>query len=478
MILLGAFVLKLTIFQISISFLERKTTPPSLLRSALVNVGIGVVMAEGVPQIILRLPEHLLEYQVFLTGGLLFVAAILLSRLVCDIRWISAFAGGILLGILTLTFDHYVPMLAARVIPEGSSFADFRSRTDAAMAKARATADKQKADQAKQVKKGAGVMRKGLDALATLTTKSEQEAFRQDLSRGFEMYTERKRLMEAMTPEEKAEYQAQMADFMKDCDLDTNMYSMAKIGVVSTNDISTLVTALKDFQQANPAGPSTDSTAGMRTIAGSLATITSNLTTISLSEKDVAMLERFATLFGSNELDQAVAEAKADFVASGGSNAVSFALLAAVAKMEKTERTSTNGPTLFVGPLTVSTNAAALASASTATVKRVERPRPPPPPPPRPKPIDPRFVITRVPYTMGDVLFPGAVSNRDPWVKAACEMHIKGYMKFHGQTAALLVEGGVLMPGDEWAPAESDGECTFTVESIEDGRVHLRVPIQ
>lgn len=474
MILLGAFILKLTIFHISISFLERKTTPPSLLRSALVNVGIGVVMAEGVPQIILRLPPHLLEYQVFLTGGLLFVAAILLSRMVCDIRWISAFAGGILLGVLTLTFDHFVPMLAARFIPEGSSFADFRSRTDAAMAKARAAADKQAASQVKQAKKGAGVMRKGLDALATLTTKSEQEAFRQDLSRGFEMYTERKRLMEAMTPEEKAEYQAQMADFMKECNLDTNMYSMAKVGVVSTNDISTLVTALKDFQQANPAGPVADNTAGMRTIAGSLATITSNLTTISLSEKDMALMERFATLFGSNELDQAVAEAKADFVASGGSNAVSFALLAAVSKMQKE---STNvSPQAFVGPLSVSTNAAALVSAPTATVKRVEHRPPPPPPPPRPKPVDPRFVITRVPYTMGDVLFPGLVSNRAPWVKAACEMHIKGYMKFHGQTAALLVEGGVLMPGDEWTSAEGGGECTFTVESIEDGRVNLRVP--
>lgn len=457
-ILLAAFLIKAGFFHATLRLIGRGLTHLKLPRSLLAATLVATISLYALPQLIKVLPAPMLRtvWILTVTGVTLCLCAIPLTRFICDVHWYQAVVSALVLVAASMLLDHYVPKIAAAVLPPGSSFAQYRSEADKAIAAVGALATNA------PDRNAAGVVAKGLDALATLTTQSEQEAIKGDVIRGLEMFAERKKLMSEMTEAERAEYRREMSAFLTEMNMPSNRYSLARAWNFSSNDVASLAAALAEARQiqaqAAPERP-------VRSIAESITVLTTNLTSLKLTEADTERIRKTLELFAANDVEQAFAAVAADMKTSGGKSPVSAALLTAMAQWNATAALPAGTAS------TTNTAEVAIAKSSPDTPAAAGEPQ-----------VTEEgfvpiwkevFVSNALPF--GILKLPATLTNSNCWIRAARNLQVKGYACRGTNGIALLTDGSLLEVGDAWKGLCEGDVYTFVVEAIADKKLTLAI---
>lgn len=508
-IILTAFLIRTGLYHGALKLMCRGEMHLSILRSLVVSALVAMTTLYGVSAAIPYLPEWALENLSILTMVMLIPGTILLTRMVCEVAWWKALVGAAILIALTGASDRYAPVLAARVMPEGSvSFADYRQQAEMAVAAARQQAARVAAESEESV----GTLRRSLDAIATLTRVQEQVALREDFERGVDFWAERKRLMDDMTPEEIREYREAMAAFLQEQGIDSDRYSMARLAQISSDDVAALAGLLSDVKRMEGQNRGGSDQQAVRSITESLATIAANLSHASFSGEDMDRMKAFTSMFSRGELEEAVANVKREFEEAGGSDAMALTLLRALNHLEKAEQAGVDlsllgslidglganaaaqdgqehrggdspfDPSYLVGLLgrdgvaaLVNANGLldlldprelqAILESTTDVVSTL----------PPAGPELPQYVV--VEFSLGTLIVPASIERVTPYVVAASQMNIEGYATIGNRTAVLLKDGTILRPGQPWRSRHKDDQYIFVLGGVEKGRIVLHVPV-
>lgn len=240
-----------------------------------------------------------------------------------------------------------------------------------------------------------------------------------------------------------------------------NPCSLARLGQISTNDIAALTDALAQMQALQQqTGTGTVATAEVRSIPESFIAIVTNLTSVTVTEADMAMLNQVLGIWSSNDVERAVAEVKADFERSGGENGFSLALLSALYAVRQTSaapRARPGTPATGAQPTATLT-----AKESTPTNGGVA-----------PESARSAETLVRLPVSVGEVWVRGKTDTSSAWMGAAQALRVRGYVKTGASAAVLLEDGKLLEVGDHWRSTYGGSTYSFVVESASDGQIHL-----
>ena len=440
----------------------------TLLVTALV-MAVGLHGSEGLAHAVPHLPAVAVKWIVVFAA---WASAALLLRVVCDLRWWQSVLGAAAMLGLALAADPFVPRLARLLLPEGLSYDEYRAEADAEILAMRA-----------QRLQRATALCRGLDALATLTSEQERTVLRADIDRGLALYTERKALMARMSAEERDAYRREMARFMSEQGLATNLYSLAGLDDISTNDISRMAAAFAELRRAQG-----DTSAGggqARSIQESLRVLVANLASLSLSAEDSARLGRFMQLLGTNAVKEAVDETRAQLKASKGSDRLAIAMLLAARLADPMARAAIDQDE---GGGASAGGEAGLPAAATRGGEGLEpdpegvaggADRAPPGQAsgaaqsgwtkPIPDGAGPALVSRR--FGLGVLRVPADIGNLAAWAAAADALRVKGYARLSQREVVLLSDGTILKVGDEMRSIYQGGRYQFRLECISNGAV-------
>jgi len=450
-----AFLIKVLAAYFSLKIVGAASSQVSFVRSFLVTALIVVAGIFGTPQLAAVLPSP--SSTLIVSGIVLFICAIFLNHIVCESPWIDALVAAFVLVLCSMGVDYYVPKVEAALLPEGASFSEFSKKADEAARKSRANATNEVA------KEEAGIVARGLDALATLTTKSEMEAMRENLSRGIELLAERKKLMDEMTADQLAEYRREMAKFMVEQGIAENNYSLSKLWNISSNDVAALIAALQDAIR-NQNEDETDRP--IRSIAESLITISENMTSLKMTEEDIKRIKKLFEMFSADEMEKAMAQVRADIDASDGKDTVAIAVLEAMMKMEPMPATKRRASSLRRG---FGTNGLSMRGTNGLPMIGINDM----PTFDETTTREPEIIMISIPCSFGDVKLPSSLENRDEWVGAADELQIKGFAQSSRDTVVLLTNGTLLYVGDQWQCEYKGVKYTFILESVRSKKITL-----
>ncbi len=234
---------------------------------------------------------------------------------VCIVYWrysisfLGSAATAVVLVVAMYASSFVLPMVADEVLPEGPRMAQFIDSAYSRTAQAR-----EAAATFKTVNEAApGVVAVALDALATLSSKEEFESLKTHFRGGVKFYADRKALMDAMTPEERAEYRKAMAEFMAEQGLANDRYSLSALKNASVDDVNNLVAFMKEMSAETRAAAS-DTKIAVRPPEESLQIFLRNIQGVSFSEEDHAAMAKFSKLFFAEGADRAIAQVRTELV--------------------------------------------------------------------------------------------------------------------------------------------------------------------
>ncbi len=375
---------------------------------------------------------------------------------------------------------------SAKVAPEGPTFAEYMGVAQQAIEKNKALEDLKPTDV-----DVVDVVRKGLDALATLTAEDEMDAMTSDFNHGMSLFAERKAWTDSLTPEEKLAYREEMAAFLAEQGIAEDRYSLAAMKDVNPTNLVALADLFSELGDENVAEEER-----VRSISESIAQITANLGGFNLTDENKAMLREFAEMVGKDDMKQAVEKARQDLEAVKGDDEFLATALAAMMQtrsdlpmdqmlgesegegfmsLDSLKAMASNhwkkegkDPAAewmsFGPPVVVEIVEVVEVVDDAAAPSAVERKYVPPPP-------DPFIKITT---HLGVVLVPNDDAEMHEWIAAAQSLEIKGYVSLGNEVVILRPDGVMMRKGEIWELARSGYTYHFAIDRIMKNRVSLK----
>jgi hypothetical protein len=393
-------------------------------------------------------------------GVILFVLSAVLLVAVLKTDLIVTIITPFVLVALLLGMEQAAFTISKKLNPDGVTFSEFSGRAQSAIERNRDTADHKTSEVDLR-----DISRRGLDALATLTTKREMDAMKKDFSHGVNLFAERKEWMDSLTPDEKKAYREEMSAFLAEQGLAEDRYSLKAIREANPTNLIVLASLFDDLQDDEK-----EEAERIRSIPESLSIIASNLRSVELNDADLEALQAYGELFAREEIDEAVAKARNDLEESGGKNELAAMALAAMVQSKSglplDQLVAGRDAALFNTETANSLSGRSTQSMDTGKVRdgAVEMEL---------KPADQSKPYVEISCPLGTVRIASDSPDMDDWIVASQALEIRGYASLGSEVALLRQDGTVCVKGDGLPLDYAGLTYHFRVMSVERNRVVL-----
>jgi hypothetical protein len=367
---------------------------------------------------------------------------------------------------LLLFMEQSAIRFSAAVMPEGPTFSEYMGLAGNVIEESK----KKERLVSTEVDLG-NVMKKGLDALATLTEKEERAAMQHDLNRGVTLFSERKAWMDSLSPEEKRAYREEMSAFLVEQGLAGDRYSISAMRESNPTNLVALASFFDELQDET-----VDHDARIRSIPESLAAIATNLGEGELGENELAVLQHFAELFGANEIDEAMTPARNELKAVQGDSTFLGTVLAAMVQSKSglpidqliaqdggLERMDSNHRKSQVLEQVNGVSVAGNSGVSEVPDAEKELAMVAEPDP-----------FVRITTHLGVVLVPNNEDEMAEWIAAAQNLELKGYVSLGTEVVVLRNDGTMLRKGEIWSIEYRGFRFNFLIDTIMKDKVSMR----
>jgi hypothetical protein len=470
---LGAFFLKSVGLYLLLSLIARHKFETNFFRSIIVISALVLVR--------IYTSNNSWGENIVVVAAISFIVSYALHLLILKTSMVVGCVSAILICSLSLGLDQAATRVSAKLLPEGPTFAQYMGIAQEAVEKNK-TNEALKPTEVDLVE----VMRKGLDALATLTEEDEVEAIKADFNEGMALFAERKAWMDSLTPEEKRAYKEEMAAFLAEQGLASDRYSLAAIKEVNPTNLVVLADLFSELQDEE-----VEEDIRIRSIPESLGVIAANFSGVTLGERELGMLQNFAELFAKDEIEEAIAQARKELEDSQGENLLAGAVLTALIQAES----GLPADQLLYGNEGISSldtdhlkglasrhwkrrglnpdlqwNSASGIEPGTVGVAEIQLSEEESAPDMIHKPEP--FVHITTPLGVASV--PSDPALIDEWISASHSLQMRGFVSLGNEVVILRNDGEMLRNGDVWHVEHKGYSYRFGIDKIMKDKVSLQ----
>lgn len=474
---LVSFLIMAKLLLIVVKIVSKGDAETKFINAALVIAGLVIIKTVFDARVDAWLPSQTAMIRLSALLGITFIGTMLLIFLRFAMPVMDAsICAAVLVGV-SVAQTQYVPILSAKVRPEGMTFGEFANLASNKYDEQKQVIEDLKNSEAfkamaeAQKGKKAPTIAEAFDAIADLTSDENFSDIKGEFARGMEVIQARRAIMANMSEEERAQYKADMAAFMAEQGISENRYSLSALKSVDAEDVANMTAFMEQLQADMGGGPidgplPQKAEGEVRSLGDSLAAIASNIRGSELSEEDKLAMSRFMNLLQDAGVDTALVEAQAKVIETKGKDPVANTIMAALLETKSEMPIATliaNNPFGSKGSTAGdpnTTEAPALDDEGNPITEPEEKP----------------LEFLPVPTKRGMVQVPDDDSLWDPWHSAAKSVPIQGFIKSkrNGQTEQQVVLGKrAIAVGETWTFTHRGARYTFRVDGIQEGQAYL-----
>ena len=474
---LASFLIMAKLLLIVVKIVSKGDAETKFINAALVIVGLVIIKTVFDPRVDAWLPSQTAMIRLGALLGITFIGTMLLIFLRFAMPILDASICAVVLVGISVAQTQYVPLLSAKVRPEGMTFSEF-----ARLAGNKYDEQKQVIEDLKNSEafKAMAEAQKGkkppsiteaFDAIADLTADDNFSDIKGEFARGMEVIQARRAIMANMSEEERTQYKADMAAFMAEQGISENRYSLSALKSVDADDVANMTAFMEQLSAdmgGNLDGPlSPKPEDEVRSLSDSLAAIASNIRGSELSEEDRQSMSRFMNILQDAGVDTALVEAQAKVIETKGKDPVANTIMAALLETKSEMPIAT-----LIANNPFGTQNSGVQGAGSPESPRLDEEGNPVGEPPEEAPLE----FLPVPTKRGMVQVPDDDLLWDPWHSAAKSVPIHGFIQSerNGETEQQVVLGKrAIAVGETWTFTHRGARYTFRVDGIQEGRAYL-----
>ncbi|MGB0416842.1 MAG: hypothetical protein ACPGKS_08340 [Coraliomargarita sp.] len=370
---------------------------------------------------------------------------------------------------VAISYGHGIgmPMLSERVLPEGKTFAEFMNLANDKTQEQKQIVEDLKNSGALEALaaankgKEAPSLREAFGAIADLTEEKEFNMLKNEFATGMEVIAERIAIMEAMSPEERESYKAEMAAFMAEQGLSNNPYNLKALKTVKSQDVQDMAAFMESMQGTmgmaamGDGAPDSDAPS----LSSSLMRIAQNIKQTELTERDKKALSTFSSLIRKASMDEAIEKAKAEVQASKGKDPIASTMLAALLET-KAEMPISDfiEQELGGGTAVAASDHSGEASGDLAALE-----------------VEPAVELLAIPITRGVVRIPDTEESWERYLAAATAVPIQGFVLARGddEVSKVVLGTKAVAKRSKWRMEHEGRTYIFQVDDVSTGMAYL-----
>lgn len=454
---------------IAMKIISKGDANSKLVNGILVVIGMMILKASFELRIDTWVPDQSATVQLALIYAITFAGTLFLVFWRFATPILDASLASILMVAISYGHGIGMPMLSERVLPEGKTFAEFVNLANDKIQEQKQVIEDLKNSGALEALaaankgKEAPSIKEAFSAIADLTSEKEFGMIRNEFATGMEVIAERMAIMEAMSPEERESYKADMAAFMAEQGLSNNPYNLKALKSVKSQDVQDMAAFMESMQgtmgMAGMGAGDEGSDKELPGLSSSLMRIAQNIKQTELTDRDKEALSVFSSLIRKASMDEAIQKAKADVKESKGKDPIASTMLAALLET-KAEMPISD----FIEQELGGGTATAQSGQAATTGDESEL-------------AEPEVELLPIPIKRGVVRIPDSEESWDRYLAAANALQIKGFVLSRGEKEIHKVVLGseAVAENSKWRMEHNGRNYIFRVDEVSTGMAYLSV---